>query len=235
MRKLKIYLIPFMLLSSVAHAQDQYMFGFDLGTNIAGQNPATAFGSFSSTPGVLFGAEAGYYSTNGFSIRLQLFTYVERSRWVDEEQVIPFGDTIIMSNKSTRNATQSQVISIPVTRTKVTERHVEIPLTLKHSIMSGERMQVYAFAGPVLEILVSGNWALSDTRQFNAGIFEESQTPLNIGMVGGIGLSYMFDPSVLLFLETGYTYGVTNLASTFQPEFYTRDIRVNSGVVLNLR
>jgi hypothetical protein len=207
----KYFLLLLLLISSGSFAQGR-MIGFDLGANFAGQSPKPD-GGYNGTPGGMLGFEMGNYSPDDFSLRAQLFLE-ERAR---------MGAAV---NVNTINPPpQFSPHTYPLARHS--EDCIELAVTLKHAVL-GERFQSYVFAGPAIELDLAGNWTVE--------VGNEQQPFVNVALNGGIGFSYAPNPSRMYFIEVGYNYGLLDLSPPlssqyYQQPFYSRDIRITSGIL----
>jgi hypothetical protein len=93
--------------------------------------------------------------------------------------------------------------------------YLEIPLTAKYNFFSG-RSHAYIFAGPVVALPL-----------------ENGPRP-NFGIVGGAGYSRDLTHIITFFAETGYTVGLANLSSDYPLKIFSRDFRVNAGLLFNI-
>ncbi|HET9135708.1 MAG TPA: porin family protein [Candidatus Kapabacteria bacterium] len=100
-------------------------------------------------------------------------------------------------------------------------------------------LKPYFFIGPSIGYKLSATvHETVNGQQKDEDIADSEVTTVNLSIFGGIGLRWDVEPSIQLFIESGYDFGLTNLdplatktstPSIENPFAYTRDIIISTG------
>ncbi len=202
---MKKYLILFFLvLSSSSFAQDKLILGFDAGSLFAGEH-------MTNTPsGLQYSYSPDYLfgieAGYGFSETFGLRMQI----FIDQR-------TITSHQTFTRFGGDSALTQTYTIHNQTSTQYLEIPITAKYNFFTG-RTHGYFFGGPVIA--------------FN--IDNDAASKTNIGFVGGIGYSRDLTHTITFFAESGFTLGFHNLSGDYWNKTFSRDFRVNAGLLFNI-
>ena len=113
----------------------------------------------------------------------------------------------------------------------ISHTYIEIPLELKLRILSNASLRPYLFSGITVGFLSSEK----------KGSFLYSSLPddplltsiIDFGVIGGVGLDYVFSSGTSLFIDIGYRVGLINLNNTVSNST-VNDLRFCTGLVFPL-
>ncbi|MEP7233950.1 MAG: hypothetical protein ABI778_01520 [Ignavibacteriota bacterium] len=94
---------------------------------------------------------------------------------------------------------------------------LDIPVTVKYNAI-GTNVKGYIYGGPFLSIHTSGVAVFSNP---------------NFGITAGVG-AYRPNQILSYFAEAGYAFGLVNLSREPSIRAFSRDIRINAGLLLTL-
>jgi hypothetical protein len=133
-------------------------------------------------------------------------------------------------------------------KSTVTFSYFQLPVFVK--VTYGELpFKPYFFAGPSIGFEVTGSATTTFNGQTSTDDIADSEVVrVNISLVGGIGVACPIGSSIVLFFESAYDFGLTNINPTASkksddfvpspyvssPYVYTRDIRASLGILFKL-
>lgn len=174
-----------------------------------------------------FGIESDIWFSERWAIMMRP-TYVQKGTYEQSEH------TVTVDGKNIDiNATDD-----------ITLTYFQLPLGVRGVFGKGP-LKTSLFLGPTVDILLSAKdqityEAVGDTTAIwtQEKDIKTNVEDIDLGIIAGTSIGYMFDSGLTIFLEAVYDYGVTNILSSDEalaPSAYTRDYRFGISLFYQIK